>query len=108
MNQDSSSFPLKIKGSETVGDLKVAIQASKPGDLGGVDADRLHLYKVNVPDSGDLKERVLQIPRQELQELRVGSEVLSVLFPKNPPTGTVSILVRDPGIHGEGNLTERC
>jgi Crinkler effector protein N-terminal domain len=47
----TSSFPVKIKHSETIGDLKVAILQEKLNELGGVDADQLILYKVCLADN---------------------------------------------------------
>jgi hypothetical protein len=92
---DDGPFNVKIKRSETVDDLKVAIQNRKSYGLGGVDADRLHLYKVDIPDCNDLEQRVPEVPREEL---RVASRRLSNIFETDPPDETVSIIVKPPGI----------
>src|SRR6266851_6181648 len=88
------SFSVRMEGSDTVDDLRRAILNAHRRQL-DVDATQLILYKVDLPDGPDLKQRVPQVPREELI---VGSDELSELFPENPPAKTVSIFVGTPGI----------
>jgi len=88
-----SSFHVIIKGSETVGELKKAILKEVSNDLRGVDADRLVLYKVELPDAdGDTLQQTA--PQASHEELKVPSEQLSQLFPMAPPKKTVSIVAK--------------
>jgi hypothetical protein len=87
---NSRSFSVTLAKSETVDSLAKAILKERPNDLKNVDAARLDLYKVSLPDDATLK----QSARQHLdQKLDAGSEELSQLFPINPPARTVSIIV---------------
>jgi hypothetical protein len=87
------SFPVDIQRSKTVGHLRKAILLENPNDLKGVDARRLVLYKVEIPDGGDLEQVVLQAARQELG---VPSSKLSEIFPEQPREKEISILVEVP------------
>src|SRR5216683_986232 len=96
VGRSSSAFPLTIKRTLTVGELKDEIVAEKPKTLEDLEADELILYKVNLPDDGDveqMKQRVLQIPREELS---APTAPLSDPFPDKPPARTISIIVRIP------------
>jgi len=86
------SFPVIIKGSETVGELKKAILKKVSNELRGVDADQLVLYKVELPDAdGDTLQQ--SAPQASHEELEVPSEELSQLFPIEIPEETISIVV---------------
>jgi hypothetical protein len=92
---NSRSFSVTLAKSETVGNLAEAILKKRPNDLKNVDADRLDLYKVSLPDDATLKQSACQPLDQKLD---VGSEELSQLFPINPPAETVSIIVDIQGV----------
>ena len=53
-------FPVTIESSETVGDSKESIVIENPNDLKGVDADRLSLYQVELPDDDTLEQSAAQ------------------------------------------------
>jgi hypothetical protein len=99
----SSSFPVTMERSETVGHLKKAILKEKPNDLKDVDADRLILYKVELPDDENLEQSAHDATKEEL---RVPSRVLSKIFPSNLPEETVSILVGLPKELGNPTLVK--
>jgi hypothetical protein len=46
----STSFPVEISSDKAVGQLKDAIKTKKPNDLRDVDADKLTLWRVDIPD----------------------------------------------------------
>jgi len=92
---NSRSFSVTLAKSETVANLAEAILKERPNDLKNVDADRLDLYKVSLPDDATLKQSACQPLDQKLD---VGSEELSQLFPINPPAETVSIIVDIQGV----------
>jgi len=87
-----SSFPVEIKSSETVDNLKKAIFKKKLNRLRGVDADHLVLYKVELPDAGGDTLRQ-SAPQASHEELQVPSEELSEVFPLEIPEETISIVV---------------
>ncbi|KAI9507611.1 hypothetical protein F5148DRAFT_1203340, partial [Russula earlei] len=57
-------FPVEIEGSETVGQLKDAIWQKNPNDFKDIDARRLVLYQVDLPDDEDLEEAAKQAARE--------------------------------------------
>jgi|SRR6267142_697928 len=90
----SDSFPVDIERSKTVGHLKKEILRERPNGLKDIDAARLVLYKVEIPDGGDLEQVVLQAAKEKL----VSSRKLSKIFDIIPPEEVVSILVEVPVI----------
>ena len=54
-SEASEAFPVDINRSLTVGHLKDAIKAKKPNEFAGIDANKLKLWKVEIPsDHKDL------------------------------------------------------
>ena len=88
-------FSVDIKRSKTVDHLKKAILRKNPNDLKSIDAARLVLYKVQIPDGEDLERLAPQAARQKLG---VPSRKLSKVFTTNPTEEVVSILVEVPVI----------
>jgi Crinkler effector protein N-terminal domain len=86
----TSSFPVTVERSETVGHLKEAILKKKPNQLKDLDADQLILYQVELPDDENLEQSSLQAPKRRLDP---PSRVLSRIFPQSPPEETISILI---------------
>jgi hypothetical protein len=102
-----TSFPVTIERSETVDDLKEAILKKNPNALKDVDSRELTLYQVALPDGEELEQLASQA---EKTKLTMPSRELSEIFPENPQTETVSILVEVPNI-GKCErvpVTERC
>ncbi|KAI9460095.1 hypothetical protein F5148DRAFT_272422 [Russula earlei] len=92
-----NAFPVNIERSMTVGHLKEAILQKKPNDLKGVDADRLKLYQVDLPDDKDLEKAAKQATEGQ-EPLTVSSRLLSKIFQRDPLEERVSILVEVPEI----------
>jgi len=90
-----AAFRIIIEDSEAVIGLKEAISKTKPNDLKGIDADRLELYKIDIPDGEDLRQRAKAALKEELN---VSSRKLSQIFPDPPQGERVSILVKASGI----------
>ena len=87
------SFSVTIERSETVDDLKEAILKENPNDLKGVDAYRLILYKVRLPDDENLEQSAHHALKEELC---VPSRLLSKIFSEELPEEMISILVDLP------------
>jgi hypothetical protein len=86
-------FAVDIERSKTVGHLKQAILLQKPNGLKGIDAARLVLYKVELPDSEDLL-----VSQASGEKLESQTMALSEIFPMEPPEEVISILVEVPVI----------
>jgi len=83
------SFSVTLERSETVGDLKERILKKSPNVLKGVDAGQLTLYKVQLPDNETLGQSAFHADKRML----FSYELVSGIFPTDPPVGTVSILI---------------
>ena len=96
----NTPFSVKIQSSETVDDLKERILEKNPNGFKGVDAASLTLYRVELPDDDTLEQSVAQAVNAR-RPLRP-SHPLSEIFPANPPTKTINIVVKyeSPGEWG--------
>src|SRR5712671_5573599 len=89
-----SSLVVEIESSELVDDLKKSIWKECPNALKGVDANRLTLYQVELPDG----EMLGQLAAQAVKE----KEPLSIFTPLSEilttdlPEETISILIEVP------------
>ncbi|KAG0271769.1 hypothetical protein BGZ96_005631, partial [Linnemannia gamsii] len=96
VNGESTSFPVEIEPTKTIGDLKDAIKAKKTNDFSDVDADKLTLWRVSIPlvPKKDRKDISLgDIPsKEELDE----TDDLSDVFRDKPPKKTIHIIVQRP------------
>jgi len=78
---------------ETVDKFKERILEKNPNDLKGVDATSLTLYQVQLPDDETLEQSALQAWKHPAKKKLFTSQLLSEIFPTDPPARTVSILV---------------
>jgi hypothetical protein len=78
----------------TVGELKQMIKQEKQNDLKEIDADKLDLFKVEVPDEDGLENR-LKDAVAVAEPLR-STKKLSKLFLDEPPEETIHIAVKLP------------
>jgi hypothetical protein len=87
----TTSFPIRINNSETVGDLREAVfEKIRPLVL-GVEALQLTLYRVTLPDTG---RKLAESASKALQhELDVAACTLCEVFAEQPPPKTVNIVV---------------
>ena len=90
-----SSFSVTIQSSKTVDDLKKAIKEEKKNDLKDIDADRLTLYKVSIPDGKNLEQSARQAIR-EAPELDVSPRKLSKVFQEPIGEEEIGIVVTLP------------
>jgi len=97
---ESTPFPVKIESTETIGGLKKAIKDEKTNDFNDVDADKLTLWRVSIPDDDDddddripiVLDNVNNKDKKKLRETRELSEV----FPAKPPKNTIHVIVQRP------------
>ncbi|PKC07892.1 hypothetical protein RhiirA5_417616 [Rhizophagus irregularis] len=80
-NASTNTFPIDIDGSKLVGHLKKAIKMEKQIDFADVDADKLRLWKVEIPDDHDDQLRSLSL--QNKDEV-LATKKISKYFPVTP------------------------
>lgn len=92
-----SPFSVDIERAKTVDHLKKAILKETPNSNSwkDIDARRLDLYKVDIPDNDDLEQTAPQAAREKLG---VQSRKLSKFFTTDPGEQVISILVEVPDI----------
>src|ERR1700761_4537007 len=91
----STTFPVDIGSHATVGHLKKAIKDEKKNDLKDIDADRLTLYKVSIPDGKNLEQSAQQAIRKG-PKLKGSARQLFKVFQEPLPAKTVSVVVTLP------------
>ncbi|KAG0274862.1 hypothetical protein BGZ96_004062, partial [Linnemannia gamsii] len=98
---ESTSFPVGIESTKTIGDLKDEIKTKKTPRFDDVAAHELTLWRVSIPllpkkDRKDISLRDVA-KKDELDE----TDDLSDVFPDKPPKMTIHIIVQRPP-QGEG------
>ena len=89
----STPFPVDIDSNLSVGHLKDAIKAKKPNDFAGIDADRLRLWKVEIPaDRDDLIQGQTLQDNDQLQPTRYLDEYWTV----TPKRRHIHVIVEVP------------
>ncbi|KAG0298955.1 hypothetical protein BGZ97_003929, partial [Linnemannia gamsii] len=84
----SDAFPVEIEASKTIGDLKELIKTKKTNDFQNVDADKLTLWRVSIPDDDDDDEiSILLDTRPEKKKLKATTK-LSKVFDTELPDDT--------------------
>ncbi|CAG8647598.1 6639_t:CDS:1, partial [Paraglomus occultum] len=87
------AFPVNISREETVGDLKKVIKAEKQNDFARVDADKLKLWKVEIPvDRNELSQGQ---PLQDNDQLRA-TDYIDEHWTDRPLRKHVHIIVEVP------------
>jgi Crinkler effector protein N-terminal domain len=95
---ETTSFSVDIASNKTFDHLKDAIKEKRPIDLGGVDAAKLALYRVDI--SGSKEARIEELrkmaddfgQRDELDAL----VKLTKIYSTAPPEETIHIIVQTP------------
>ncbi|KAG0271415.1 hypothetical protein BGZ95_000771 [Linnemannia exigua] len=91
----SNAFPVKIESTKTIGELKDAIKAKKTNDFSDVDADKLTLWRVSIPDDEHDEIPVFLDSVPVTKKLRATSK-LSVVFAAELPENTIHVIVQRP------------
>src|SRR6266498_3082451 len=92
-NTTANAFPVHIEGSSLVGDLKDAIKAKKQNDFAGVDADKLKLWKVSIPDDQD--DLLNSLSLDDEPELLATREI-GDYWTEKPPKRHIHVIVSPP------------
>ncbi|KAF8926231.1 hypothetical protein BGZ47_002836 [Haplosporangium gracile] len=72
---ESTSFPVKIESTETVGDLKKLIKTETPDTFNGVDAKDLILWKVSIPVAPKKDRKEISLDDTKLYNLRIDEAI---------------------------------
>src|SRR4051812_45711002 len=92
-NTSENAFSVKISRDEPISELKDAIKAKKQNDFAGIDADRLKLWKVTIPDDQD--DLLSNLTLNERDEL-LATKKISKYFPDSPPEEHIHVIVKLP------------
>ena len=98
------AFAVNIKQTETVGDLKVAIQAMNGNELNAIDAVALSLYHINV-GALDMQKAIVEVEgifqdlstSENREWLNPITTLESIFGASGPPRDKIHILVLVPG-----------
>jgi Crinkler effector protein N-terminal domain len=94
---ENSPFSIKIQPDATVDDLKDSIKAKNQPEFDGFAANRLTLFKVDVP-AQDMGEARQQIAALGLPSMGIMNAVFELrdYYSEPPPKKTIHILVQSP------------
>ncbi|GET04664.1 kinase-like domain-containing protein [Rhizophagus clarus] len=92
-NTTANAFPVDIEKDRLVGHLKEAIKAKKQSDFAGVDADKLKLWKVEIPDDQDDQ---LANPLLNDQTELLATRDIGDYWTGKPPKRHINIIVKSP------------
>jgi hypothetical protein len=95
---ESTSFPAVIDPTKTVGELKDEIKTKKAPEFDDIAADKLSLWKVEIPDDDDDEEIPIllnAVSTKDKKKLKASRE-LKKFFTEPPPKETIHIIVQRP------------
>ncbi|KAF9899215.1 hypothetical protein EC991_009285 [Linnemannia zychae] len=96
VDDESTSFPVEIEPTKTIGDLKDAIKAKKINDFSDVDADELTLWRVSIPLVAKKDRKDISLSDVPLKEELDETDDHSDVFPVKLPEKTIHIIVQRP------------
>ena len=91
----SSTFPVPMLYTKTVGELRKAIKAEKPNAFKDIDADSLALWRVTIPVVSVDKHKSIVLNKLDSTELEP-TDKLSVVFEETPLENTIHIIIQPP------------
>ncbi|KAG0277039.1 hypothetical protein BGZ95_006634 [Linnemannia exigua] len=95
----TNAFPVEAESTKTIGNLKELIKTKKTNDFQDVDADKLTLWRVSIPDDDDNELPVLLDTMPEKKKLKATAK-LSKVFDTELPDDTIHVIVqRPPQVH---------
>ena len=92
-NTTANAFSVKISRDEPISELKDAIKAKKQNDFAGVDADRLKLWKVTIPDDQD--DLLSKLTLNDGDELLATREI-GDYWTEKPPKRNIHVIISPP------------
>ncbi|KAK3833207.1 MAG: hypothetical protein J3R72DRAFT_527227 [Linnemannia gamsii] len=91
----SNAFLVEIESSKTIGTLRKLIKSEKKNDFQDVDADKLTLWRVSIPDSSRRSAITLNALHDKAN-LSNPRTPISELFPGSPDDNTYILVQRPP------------
>ena len=92
-NTTANAFEVDIEKDKSISKLKEAIKAKKQNDFAGVDADKLRLWKKEIPDDQD--DLLSNLTLNDGDEL-LATKKISKYFPDSPPEEHIHVIVKLP------------
>ena len=99
---ETTSFPVEIESTKTVGHLKDAIKAKKSNYFEKIDADDLTLWRVSIPILPKKDRKAISLADVSSKEELDEATKLSNIFDAELPEETIHIIVQPPQ---SGNAT---
>ncbi|KAF9352665.1 hypothetical protein BGX34_012028 [Mortierella sp. NVP85] len=93
---ETTSFPVAIESTKTVGDLKKLIKAEKAKAFEEVDADQLTLWRVSFPVVPKSERKAVSLADISTKEELDETDDISDVFEEKPPKKTIHIIVQRP------------
>ncbi|KAG0363878.1 hypothetical protein BGX24_004831 [Mortierella sp. AD032] len=91
----SNAFLVEIESSKTIGTLRKLIKSEKKNDFQDVDADKLTLWRVSIPDSSRRSAITLNALHDKA-DITSPRTPISELFPGSPDDNTYILVQRPP------------
>ena len=92
-NTTANAFSVKISRDEPISELKDAIKAKKAPEFDNFPADRLKLWKKEIPDDQD--DLLSNLTLNDGDEL-LATKKISKYFPDSPPEEHIHVIVKLP------------
>src|ERR1051326_44768 len=92
-NTLANAFPIDVNKDQLVGHLKKVIKAEKQNDFAGIDADRLKLWKKEIPDDQD--NLLSNLTLNDGDELLATRE-LGDYWTEKPPKRNIHVIIEPP------------
>jgi hypothetical protein len=92
-NKTSNAFAVDIDREKLVSHLKKVIKAEKQNDFAGIDADKLRLWKKEIPDDQD--DLLSNLTLNDGDELLATREI-GDYWTEKPPKRNIHIIVKLP------------
>ena len=92
-NTTANAFEVDIEKGKSISKLKEAIKAKKQNDFAGVDADKLRLWKKEIPDDQD--DLLSNLTLNDGDELLATREI-GDYWTEKPPKRNIHVIVEPP------------
>jgi hypothetical protein len=92
-NSATHAFSVKASKNDTIDDLKKAIKVEKPNEFTSIDADKLRLWKVEIPD--DREDLLNALSLKDEDELRATRKI-SKYFLDPPAEEHIHVIIEQP------------
>ncbi|KAI8359578.1 hypothetical protein B0O80DRAFT_233929 [Mortierella sp. GBAus27b] len=100
VNGETTSFPVAIESTKTIGDLKDLIKTKQTPDFDDIAAKSLTLWRVSLPVVPKKDRKAISLAEVPSKEELDETDDISDVFEEKPPKKTIHIIVqRPPQVH---------